>query len=295
MRARTGGSRISRAKLSLLFDQIRWEEKVLIQAAQKRRVKLTPIDARKIRLNLTSKKAGAEFGDVALQRCVGYFRGLHLTAALESQGVYVINPFRVAFTCGNKLLTTLVLVKAGVPTPKTILAFTPEAVLEALEEMKYQAILKPVIGSWGRMIAPLKDREVAEAILEDREFMHPLYQVYYVQEIVQRPPRDIRATVIEDEVVAAIYRIPTTAELITNIARGGRAEPCKVTRELEDITLRAARAVGGGVLGVDLMESPEGFLVHEINHTIEFAGTVSSTKIDVPGLIINYAVKQVKR
>lgn len=291
---RTGGSRITNT-ISLLFDQIRWEEKVLVQAARKKRVPLNMIDARKVHVDLTSTKRQLGVGKVALQRCVGYFRGLHLAAALENQGVCVINSSKVMLLCGNKLLTTLAFTKAKIPMPKTILAFTPDAVYEALDELGYPAVLKPIIGSWGRLLAPLKDRETTEAIIEDREFMHPMYQVYYVQEMVKRPPRDIRATVIGDKLVAAIYRISTSGDWRTNLARGGYAEPCKITRELEEIVLKAAKAVGGGVLGVDLMESPKGLVVHEINHTIEFRGTVTATKLDVPGMIIDYAVKQVKR
>ncbi len=279
----------------MLFDQIRWEEKNLIAAAKRKQIDLIPIDARKVHIDVTSGKDRKKFGDIVLQRCISYFRGLHLTAALESMDIPVVNSYAVTAVCGNKLLTTLALVEADVPTPKTILAFTPETVLEALEELKYKAVLKPVTGSWGRLIVPLRDKEIAQAILEDREFMHPLYQVYYVQEIVKRPPRDIRATVIGDEVVAAIYRISTTGELITNIARGGRAEACKVTKELEEISLKAAEAVGGGVLGVDLMESPKGLVVHEVNHTIEFFGTVTTTHVDIPGLILEYCLKQAKK
>jgi len=290
---RTGGSRIT--TISLLFDQIRWEEKVLVQAARKKRVPLNLIDARKTRIDLTSTKRQLGVGKVALQRCVSYFRGLHLAAALENQGVHVINPSKVMSICGNKLLTTLALTKAKIPTPKTVLAFTPDAVYEALNELGYPAVLKPIIGSWGRLLAPLKDREIAEAIIEDREFMHPMYQVYYVQQMVTRPPRDIRATVIGDELVAAIYRVSPSGEWRTNLARGGYAEPCKITKELEKLVLKAAKTVGGGVLGVDLMESPKGLVVHEINHTIEFRGTTTATKLDVPGMIIDYAVKQVKR
>jgi len=291
---RTGGSRIT-TKISLLFDQIRWEEKILIQAAKKKRVQMNLIDARTAKIDLTSSKPQLNVEKVALQRCVSYFRGLHLAAALENQGVTVINSHRVMQVCGNKLLSTLALTKAKIPTPKTILAFTPEAVFEALDELGYPAILKPVVGSWGRLLAPLKDKETAEAIIEDREFMHPLYQVYYMQQMVARPPRDIRATVIGDEVVAAIYRVSPPGEWRTNLARGGYAEQCKVTKELEDIALKAAAAVGGGVLGVDMMESPKGLLVHEVNHTIEFKGTYTATGKDIPGMIIDYAVKQVKR
>ena len=282
--------------IGLIYDVIRWEEKSIMKAIEAKGAKLIPVDAKSVQIDITKREREKNFGDAAIQRCIGYFRALHMVAALENKGVLVVNPYRVISTCGNKLFVTLALAKAGVPTPHTVLAFTPESVLKYLEEVNYQAVLKPVVGSWGRLLAPLKDRESAEAILEDREFMHPLYQVYYVQELIKRPPRDIRVTVIGDEVVAAIYRISAPGAWKTNLAIGGKAEECKLTSEMRELALKAAKAVGGGVLGIDMMESEDkGLLVHEVNHTVEFMGTVSITKKDVPGKIVDYVIKQAKK
>ncbi|RLE48848.1 MAG: lysine biosynthesis protein LysX [Candidatus Methanomethylicota archaeon] len=283
--------------LSLIYDRIRVEEKELISAAEKLGVNLKLVDAKTFHFDLSSlDKEKAKFGELALERCISYFRGLHATAILENSGIPVINSFKTSSICGNKLLTTLTLIKAGIPTPRTIIAFTLEEALKALDELGYPAVLKPVIGSWGRLIAPLKDKETALALLEHREEMsNPLYQIYYIQEMVERPPRDIRTVVVGDEVIAAIYRYAAPDDWRTNIARGGKAEPCKLTPELEELVLKAAKAVGGGVLGVDAMESPDGILIHEVNSTVEFKGAMMATGVDIPSKIIDYAIKQVKK
>jgi [lysine-biosynthesis-protein LysW]--L-2-aminoadipate ligase len=273
---------------------IRWEEKALIKAAKDKGITITPVDTDKLFLSVKTD-GNPEFGDVILQRCVGYYRALHLTAILQGKGKLVINPLDVALTCGNKLLTTLALMNAKVPTPKTVVAFSPESALHALDTVGYPAVLKPVTGSWGRLVALLNDRESAEAIMEDRSYMFPLYQIFYIQAKVDRPPRDIRSVVIGDEVVAAIYRYSAPGQWKTNTALGGKAVACPMTSELEEVSLRAAKAVGGGVLGIDCMESPEGLLVHEINNTVEFKNTVPTTGVDIQGLIIDYAVNLVKR
>lgn len=283
--------------LSLLYDRIRTEEKELINAAEKRGIGLKAVDAKELHLTLTEPSKERElFGDVALERCVSYFRGLHITAALEGKGIRVINPHSVASVCGNKLLSSILLAKEGIPTPKTVVAFTKEEAMRAVEEMGYPAVIKPVFGSWGRLIAPLKDRETAQAILEDREEMgNPLYQIYYIQEMVLRPPRDIRTVVVGDEIAACIYRYSSPDDWRTNIARGGRAEVCALSEGLKEIILRAARAVGGGVLGVDAMETKEGFVIHELNSTVEFKGAMSVSEVDIPGKIIEYALNLAKK
>ncbi|MGC8937090.1 MAG: lysine biosynthesis protein LysX [Candidatus Methanomethylicaceae archaeon] len=283
--------------LSLLYDRIRTEEKVLINAAEKKGVPLTPIDAKEIHITITDFSKEREiFGDVALERCVSHFRGLHLTAALESKDIKVINSYSVSSLCGNKMLTSITLAKKGIPTPKTIVAFTKEEAMRAAEELGFPSVIKPVFGSWGRLIAPLKDRETAQAILEHREEMgNPLYQIYYIQEMIKRPPRDIRTVVVGDEIVAAIYRYSAPEDWRTNIARGGRAEVCKLTDEIANIILKAAEAVGGGVLGVDAMETEGGIVIHEVNSTVEFKGAMSVSEVDIPGKIIDYAVGLAKR
>jgi len=233
---------------------------------------------------------------VVLQRSASYFRNLHLTGVLEGQGCQVVNGLDVALKTGNKLITSLLLAKNGVPTPRTKLAFTEDAALKALNELGYPAILKPTIGSWGRMVALLNDEDAAKSVIEDREEMFPLYQVYYIQEKVKRPPRDIRAVVIGNRTVAAIYRISTTSDWRTNTARGGKAENLPISKELDDLCLRATRPFGSGFYGVDLMESEDrGLLVHEVNNTTEFKNTVPATGIDIPGLIVDYLVSLEKR
>jgi [lysine-biosynthesis-protein LysW]--L-2-aminoadipate ligase len=278
--------------LSLLYDRIRTEEKELINAADKRGVHIKAVDAKELHLSLTDLSKDKEiFGDVCLERCVSYFRGLHLTAILENKGVKVINSYDVASLCGNKLLTTLKLAKEAIPTPKTLVAFTIEEAMKALEEMGYPAVIKPVFGSWGRLIAPLKDRETAHAILEHREEMgNPLYQIYYIQEMVDRPPRDIRTVVVGDEIAACIYRYSAPDDWRTNIARGGRAEVCPISEEFREMVMKAARAVGGGVLGVDAMETTRGTLIHEVNSTVEFKGAMTVSEVDIPGKIVDYAL-----
>ena len=186
--------------------------------------------------------------------------------------------------------------KAKVPTPRTILSFTEESALNSIETLGYPAVLKPVTGSWGRMVVQLKDKETAQAMLEMRGQMEgSLNQIYYVQEMVQRPPRDIRTIVAGDKIIAAIYRYAPDGDWRTNIARGGHGDICKVTSELEDVALRAAETVGGGLLGVDAMESPRGILVHEVNNTVEFKGAASVCSVDIAGEIIDYMLKEARR
>lgn len=285
-------------EIGIVYDRVRWEEKVLIEASRKHGLNIKTIDLKDVYLNTLNEddKIRQEFGEVVLQRCISYFRGLHLTALLESMGVQVINSFNVSLLCGNKLFTTLALVKAKVPIPKTLVAFSEEGALKALDSLGYPAVLKPVIGSWGRLIALLKDKETAQALFEFREEMHnALMQIYYLQEYVKRPPRDIRVLTVGDEVVAAAYRYSAEHDWRTNVARGGKTEPCPLTDDLADLALKSSKAVGGGVLAVDCMESPDGIVVHEVNNTPEFKGLYSATGVDIPEKIISYAIRVVKR
>jgi len=286
------------ASIGLIYDRIRWEEKALINASKKAGLELKSTDAKRVQVNPLEGAAVLEeaFGGTVIQRCISYFRGLHMTAILEAAGLSVINGFQTALTCGNKLFTTLALVKAGVPTPKTLVAFTPETALRSLDAVGYPAVMKPVVGSWGRLVALVRDRESAQALVEAREeIRNALLQIYYVQEFVQRPPRDIRAVVVGGEVIAASYRHPPPGDWRTNVARGGASKPCPVTPGLEELAVKASEAVGGGVVAVDCMEGPDGFLVHEVNGTVEFRGLASTTEVDIARRILDYALEVAKR
>jgi len=282
----------------LIYDRIRWEEKSLTQTAKKKGARVVTIDAKMLTLDSSakSKEVQKEFGDVVLQRCISYFRGQHVTAYLEFKGLTVINKHRVGEICGNKYLTTLALEKARVPTPRTMFAFTADSAKEAVEKLGYPAVLKPVVGSWGRGVAPLKDRDTASPIIELREEMTgALNQIYYIQEMIKRPPRDIRTIVVGDRVVAAAYRYAPPQDWRTNVARGGKTAPCKITKELEEMALMAADAVGGGVLGVDAMESPDGLVIHEVNNTVEFKGASQVNETNIPEAIVNHMLSIAKR
>jgi [lysine-biosynthesis-protein LysW]--L-2-aminoadipate ligase len=284
--------------LTLLYDRIRWEEKALIEKAKSMEIDMREVDAKTIVLDLAKSKAKfyGDFGDLVLQRCISHYRGINASAFLEAEGIRVINSSHVSELCGSKLTTTLALYKANIPTPRTAVAFTPESAMEAIESIGYPVVAKPVVGSWGRMIVCLRDREQAQTFIELRSQMEGIFnQIYYVQEMIRRPPRDIRCIVVGSKLVTAVYRIAPEGEWRTNVARGGSTETCLITEQLEDLALRAAEAVGGGVLGVDMMEDKDGLVVHEINSTVEFRGAQSASSTDIAGAIINYAVEQVSR
>jgi [lysine-biosynthesis-protein LysW]--L-2-aminoadipate ligase len=276
-------------QIGMLCDRIRPDERMLIEAAKRKDVDLRIHNVDELVFN-TAKEQEIKFEDIILQRVMSYFKSMHVTALLENSGIRVINSFNAALVCGNKLLTSIALSKADIPTPETVVAFTEESAMKALDKVGYPAILKPVVGSWGRLIAPLKDLDSAKAILETREYMFPLYQVLYIQKMIQNLIRDIRCFVIGDRAVAAIYRYSAPGEWRTNVARGGRAEACPITSETEELCVKAANAVGGGVFGVDMMETPNGPVVHEVNYTTEFKATTESTGVDIPGLVLQYLI-----
>ncbi len=266
-----------------------------MQAAEKRGVRVTLVDSKDLHVSLTGGGPDPKIKEkIVLQRCVSHYRNLYSTAALESAGHMVVNSFLTAWNSSDKLLCSIALKKAGVPTPETRVAFTEEGVLRALRALGYPAVLKPTVGSWGRLSALLKDEDFARAVVEDRAYMHPSYHVYYLQEYVKRPPRDIRTFVIGYETVAAIYRY-SAGDWRTNTARGGRAEACKITKEIDDISVKAAEAVDGGFVGVDLMESEDGLVCHEVNNTTEFKNSVPATGIDIQGLAVDYLASLDKR
>ena len=274
----------------ILYDQLRWEEKSLIEAAKKKDIKLEVINCRENSIDL-DKDEFTYCDDIILQRCVSYYNNLHSTAAFEGLGAKMINSLYTAIMCGNKLFTHMELAKSGIAIPKAFCAFSNQSAMDILNKNGYPKVIKPVVGSWGRMVALLKDKEAAEAVIEDREHMYPLYHVFYFEEFVKRPPRDIRCIVVGNKVVAAIYRYSGDNEWKTNMALGGKAEACKVTNEMERLCLKVAKTLKGEILGVDLMESDEnGLLVHEVNNTTEFKNTVRVTEIDIPSLIMDHMV-----
>jgi [lysine-biosynthesis-protein LysW]--L-2-aminoadipate ligase len=275
-------------KIGVLYSRVRVEEKWIFEALERRRIDFDRIDDRQIELSLADPGVWQQY-DVVLERSLSYKNGLYTTQVLNSWGIPTVNMAKVAATCGDKLATSAALTQANIPQPRVWIAFTHEAALDIMETVGYPVVLKPVVGSWGRLLAKINDREAAEAILEHKEVLGSFqHSVFYIQEYIHKPGRDIRSFVIGDQTVCAIYR--SSEHWITNTARGGHAEVCPVTPEINEISVRAAQAVGGGVVAIDLLEDPErGYLVNEVNHTMEFHSTVPLTGVDLPGLMIDYA------
>ncbi len=278
--------------VGILLSRVRVEEKLLLEELDRRHVPTRTIDDRELVLEVERKP---DLGvDVVLERCIQHSRALYALSVLNSWGIPTVNTFEVADVCGNKLLTTMRLIRDGVPTPRTRLAFTPEAATRAIEELGYPAVLKPLVGSWGRLISKVNDRDAAETILEHKDVLGTyMHSIYYVQEYVPKPGRDIRAFVVGDETIGAIYR--SSDHWITNTARGGKATRCPVTPELNDLCVRAARAVGGGVVAIDVLEGSEGLLVNEVNYTMEFRNSIDTTGVDIPAKVIDLVLEVARK
>lgn len=280
---------MSRVRVGVLYSRMRVEEKWIFAALEERGVDYDRLDDRLVHFDLENPAPWLQY-DVILERSISYVRGLYATRVLNAWGIPTVNLARVAEICGDKLATSAALARAGIPQPRTVVAYTPESALEAIEALGYPVVLKPVVGSWGRLLAKINDRDAAEAILEHKVTLGSYqHSVFYIQEFIEKPGRDIRAFVAGDRTICAIYR--KSEHWITNTARGGEGEVCPVTPELDEICVKAAQAVGGGVLAVDVIEHPQrGLLVNEINHTMEFHTTVPITGVDIPGIVVDYCL-----
>lgn len=279
-------------RVGFLFTRLRAEEKYLLEELNRRpNVEVVMLNDDEVFYDIAEPPAAV---DVLFERSVSYSRGLYISRIFAAHGVPVVNPPTVAERCGDKYQTSQLLVQAGIPTPRVLMAFSPEAALAACDALGYPCVLKPVIGSWGRLLAKADDRAAAEAIIEHKATLGGVqHQIFYIQEYISKPGRDIRAFVIGDEPIGAIYR--TSSNWITNTARGGQASNCPVTAEVGELCVRAARAVGGGMLAIDLLEDPQrGLLVNEVNHTMEFRNSIATTGVNIPALMVDYVLKQAR-
>jgi [lysine-biosynthesis-protein LysW]--L-2-aminoadipate ligase len=230
--------------------------------------------------------------DVLFERSISYSRGLYISRIFEAHGVPVVNSSAVAERCGDKYITSQILAQNGIPTPRVYMAFDEESALQAIEAMGYPCVLKPVVGSWGRLLAKVENRHMAESLIEHKATLGVNHQVFYIQEYINKPGRDIRAFVIGDEAICAIYR--SSENWITNTARGGVATNCPITDEIAELCQRAARAVGGGLLALDLFETENGLTINEINHTMEFRNSIATTGVNIPEKMIDYVLEQAR-
>ena len=276
-------------RVGLLHSLIRKEEKLLLEAFRQQSVTPIMLDDRKLTFDLES----VPDIDIVLERCINHSRAMHGLRLFESLGIRCINSSDVARICGDKILTSLALKEAGLAQPPIRVAFTEDSALIAIEELGYPVVLKPAVGSWGRLLAKVNDRESAEAILEHKTVLGSYHHsIFYIQKYVEKQGRDIRSFVVGNECIAAIYR--SSSHWITNTARGAVATGCPVTDEIASLSIAAAHAVGGGVLAIDLFESTEGLLVNEVNYTMEFRNSIDTTGVNIPERVVTYVLEQLK-
>lgn len=275
-------------KVGFLHSLIRKDEKFLLEAfAKYPDVELAMIDDRKLTFNIG--KDSFDY-DVIVERSINHSRALHAIRMYESAGITCVNKGDVARICGDKLLTSLALQETGVAQPEVRVAFTEESAMQAIEEMGYPVVLKPAIGSWGRLLSKINDRDAAESILEHKTILGSYHHsIFYIQKYIEKRGKDIRSFVVGDECIAAIYR--TAEHWITNTARGGVTSKCEVSNELVELSLKAAKAVGGGVVAIDVFETEAGYIANEVNYTMEFKNSVEITGVDIPGKIADYVLK----
>lgn len=281
-------------RLAILTSRIRVEEKLLIRALEQRAIAFDIIDDGELLFDLERPDERWQAYDAVLCRSLSQSRGLAVLHLLEHQGITVYNRPAVTATCNDKLLTTLALLRAGIPTPHALVAFDAQTTIRGIETLGYPAVLKPTTGSWGRLLARINDRDAAEAVLEHQETLGSYqHHIHYAQEYIAKPSRDIRAFVAGDRTICAIYR--TSEHWVTNTARGAVASNCPVTSELDRLCVRAAQAVGGGILAIDVLEDPRrGLLVNEINATMEFRNSIAPTGVDIPHMMLDYVLSNVQ-
>jgi len=275
-------------KIGLLHSLIRKDEKFLIDEFNKKKgIELVMIDDREIKFNIGKDKFNL---DIVVERCINHSRALHGLKLFETAGVKCVNTYSVATICGDKLLTSCALADHKVPQPEVRVAFTEESALKTIEEMGYPVVLKPAVGSWGRLLSKVNDRDAAEAILEHKAVLGSYHHsIFYIQKYVEKKGKDIRSFVVGDKCIAAIYR--SSAHWITNTARGGVATNCPVTDELNDISVRAAKAVGGGIVAIDVFETTQGLMVNEVNYTMEYKNSITTTGVNIPQKMVEYILQ----
>ena len=282
---------MSEPRVAMLTSRVRVEEKLLLDAFARRGCEVEMVDVRGLVLDTA---VAPPAWDVVLDRCISQSHSLAVLRLLADRGIATVNTPEVVVNCSDKVVTTSLLAAAGVAVPRTAVAFSVEGALEAIETVGYPAVLKPPVGSWGRLLARVNDRDAAEAILDHKATLGSVaHSVFYVQEHVAKPGRDIRVFVAGDEVLCAIER--RSDHWVTNTARGAVTGNRVLDDGISGVSLAAARALGGGVLAVDLLEDGDRLLVSEVNHTMEFRNSIDVTGVDIPGRIVDFTLAAARR
>jgi glutamate--LysW ligase ArgX len=263
--------------VGVAVDIARVEEKLIVEELRDKLGDPVLIDTRNEPIPLE-----APFSlDAVVVRTISMYRGLYVSAVFGANGVFVVNPWETIIVSGDKILAYARLTEKKVPVPATVIAASKEAALRAAREKGFPIILKSPIGSWGRLVSKTRSEEELRVIVEHREALPCSQQkTMIIQDYVDTGAKDIRCIVIGDELLGCIERIASKGEWRSNVALGAKTRPRSTDPELEDIALRAAEAVKGFFVSIDIFETGNGYLVNEVNATPEFKGFMRATGLN---------------
>ncbi len=215
---------------------------------------------------------------------------LDILRGLERKGLLIINPPEAIEISADKYRSLMLMEEQGIPVPPTVATEDIESAIRAFEELGGDVVIKPIFGSRGRGIGRVDDPETAWRVFHALNYTH---HMLYLQKFIPHGTRDIRLFVIGNRVVAAMYREADSWK--TNIDRGARPVSFEPSKELEDLAIEVAKTIGCRVAGVDVMESPEGYLVNEINSQPGFGGLQLVTKVNIADQIVDYILENIRR
>lgn len=209
---------------------------------------------------------------------------------LQRLGLYIINPPEAIEHCVDKYDILAILEDNDVSVPRTAVTESVNEALKAFNEFEGDVVVKPLFGSRGIGATRVTDPEVAHTIFRSITFYHG---IIYIQEFVPHGFSDIRAFIIGDRVVAAMRRIATSWK--TNYSQGARPEPIELEKTLEDLAVKSAKLIECKIAGVDILESPKGPLVVEVNSQPGWRGLQSVTKVNIADEIVDFVLLEVKK
>ena len=209
---------------------------------------------------------------------------------LQRSDVYVLNPPEAIEHCVDKYDILAVLEDAGVPVPRTVATESVNEALRAFKELGSDVVVKPIFGSRGQGATRIVDADIADTVFKAITFHHG---VVYLQEFVSHGHSDIRAFVVGERVIAAMRRVAEGWK--TNFSRGARPAPITLSKEFEDLAVKAARAVGAKVAGVDILEGPEGPRIVDVNSQPGWKGLQMVTKVNIAEEIVGFLLSELKK
>jgi len=239
----------------------------------------------------------ASFLDAVIVRPIGrssldqaIFR-LALLYSLEDLGVKVVNPPECIEKAVDKYRTLHILMRSGFQVPDTLISENSLLMLRNLDKLGNEIVIKPIFGSRGLGSTKLNDRDIIWRVARSLSYFR---NILYFQRFIYHGGKDIRAFVVGDRVIAAMYRV-NPRSWKTNVARGARPEPLKPSEELSELAVKAAKLLGCEYAGVDFIESKNGYILLEVNSQPTWKGLQIVTKVNIAKEIVKHVISLVKK